>query len=180
MSVVPRSFHRSVQVWNTENFDHPQTVRNFCQYTIWGHYNTFAYAFTSVVLIRMLPGTLNSFSVPMTSLFCFECFSVPTLPLNCTHMKMISTAAFHIIGLAKFPRIEFLPLDWIYHFVRILMVILCMYMQVAGHIAMHTLVLAVDQSFWMMSSVPQVPASCWNAIVGQFWLIIVSTLLMLV
>ena len=33
------------------------------------------------------------------------------------------------------------------------------YQQLEGHTAMPTLVLAVDQSFWMMSSVPQVPGS---------------------
>ena len=33
------------------------------------------------------------------------------------------------------------------------------YVQMAEHLAMPTLVLAVVQSSWMMSSVPQVPAS---------------------
>ena len=38
------------------------------------------------------------------------------LPLNWIHSKIISGAAFRIIGL---PKIEFLPLDWIYHSIRI-------------------------------------------------------------
>ena len=36
---------------------------------------------------------------------------------------------------------------------------MCIFVQVSGCIAMPTLVLAVDQSFWMMSSVPQFPAN---------------------
>ena len=35
-----------------------------------------------------------------------------------------------------------------------------MYIQVEGHTVMLTLVLAMDQFSWMMSSVPQVLASC--------------------
>ena len=54
------------------------------------------------------------------------------------------------------------------------------YFQVAGHTAMLTLVLAVDQSSWMMYSVPQVPANYWSATVNQFWAITASTQLMLV
>ena len=42
----------------------------FDKNAIWVHYNALAYDFTSVVLMRMLPGALNSFSLPMTSLFC--------------------------------------------------------------------------------------------------------------
>ena len=37
--------------------------------------------------------------------------------------------------------------------------LLCLYVQVAGHTAMPTLVLAVDQFSWMMLSVAQVPDS---------------------
>ena len=47
---------------------------------------------------------------------------VPTLPLNWTHSKIISAAAFRIIGLAEIPRIEFLLLYWIYHSIRIMTV----------------------------------------------------------
>ena len=36
---------------------------------------------------------------------------------------------------------------------------MCIFVQVSGFIAMPTLVLAVDQSFWMMSGAPQVLAS---------------------
>ena len=59
---------------SAENFDCPQSVSNFCRTccdknTVWVHYNTFACVFTSVVLIRTLPGALSSFSLPITSLF---------------------------------------------------------------------------------------------------------------
>ena len=74
----------------------------FDKNAIWVHYNTLAYDFTSVVLMRMLPGALNSFSLLMTLLlFCWEHFVVPTLLLNWIHTKIISAAAFHTIGLAK-------------------------------------------------------------------------------
>ena len=41
------------------------------------------------------------------------------LPLNWIHSKIISGATFCIIGLTKIPKIEFLPLDWIYRSIRI-------------------------------------------------------------
>ena len=44
---------------------------------------------------------------------------------------------------------------------------------------MPTLVLAVDQFSWMMSSVPQVSASYWSVLVDQSCHTIASTLLML-
>ena len=49
-----------------------------------------------------------------------------------------------------------------------------------GLTAMLTLVLAGDQSSWMMSSVPQVPASYWSVLAGQSCHTTVSILLMLV
>ena len=52
--------------------------------------------------------------------------------------------------------------------------------QVVEHTAVLTLVLAVDQSFWMMSNVPQAQASYWNATVVQSCHTTASTLLMLV
>ena len=36
--------------------------------------------------------------------------------------QIISGAAFCIIGLTNIPKIEFLPLDWIYHPIRIITV----------------------------------------------------------
>ena len=48
------------------------------------------------------------------------------------------------------------------------------------HMAMPTLVLAVDQYFWMMYNVAQVLVSCLNVPVGQLRLITAVTLLMLV
>ena len=41
----------------------------------------------------------------------------------------------------------------------------------AEHIAVPTLVLAVDQFSWMMSSAAGVPTSCWSAPVGQSYCI---------
>ena len=52
--------------------------------------------------------------------------------------------------------------------------------QMVQHIAMPILVLAVDQSFLMMSSVLQVPTSYWGALAGQSCHTTASTLLMLV
>ena len=37
-------------------------------------------------------------------------------------LKIINGAAFRMIGLTKMPKIEFLPLDWIYHSIRIMTV----------------------------------------------------------
>jgi len=45
---------------------------------------------------------------------------------------------------------------------------------------MHILVLAVDQSFWMMFSAAQVLVSYWSALAGQSCPTTASTLLMLV
>ena len=44
------------------------------------------------------------------------------LPLNWMHVKIVSVAAFHIIGSIKIPKIEFLPLDWVYRSIRIMTV----------------------------------------------------------
>ena len=48
---------------------------------------------------------------------------VPTLPLNWVNLKIISAAAFQIIGLGKLSRNEFLLLGWIYCSIRIMMVL---------------------------------------------------------
>ena len=55
-----------------------------------------------------------------------------------------------------------------------------MYMQVARYIPMLTLVLVVDQFFWMMSNVPQVLTSYWSVLVDQCCPTTVATLMMLV
>ena len=62
--------------------------------------------FACFVLLRMLSG-VNSYG------------SSPKLD----SLQIISGAAFHIIGLTKIPKIEFLPLDWIYRSIRIITVI---------------------------------------------------------
>ena len=90
--------------------------------------NASAGDFISVVLIRTLPGALSRLILPSLQLFCFpkDRFVVSTLllvlPLNWMHSKIISVSAFRIIGLTKIPKIELLPLDWIYHFIRIMKV----------------------------------------------------------
>ena len=43
-------------------------------------------------------------------------------------LKIISGATFRIIGLTKIPKIEFLPLDWIYRSIRIMTVSMSKYM----------------------------------------------------
>ena len=53
----------------------------FDKNTVLVQYNAFAGDFTSVVLIRMLPGALNTFVLPVILLGLF-CSVVPTLPLN--------------------------------------------------------------------------------------------------
>ena len=54
------------------------------------------------------------------------------------------------------------------------------YIQVEEYTAMLTLVLAVNQFFWMMSSAPQVPASYWGVLADQSCPTTVTTLTMLV
>ena len=52
--------------------------------------------------------------------------------------------------------------------------------QVIFHITMHSLVLVLDPSTWMMLLVLQVLASYWSALAGQSCSTIALTLLMLV
>ena len=78
-------------------------------------------------MIRTLPGALNRLILPVTLLFeerfvGFTTMGKPALPLSWIHSKIISAATFRIIGLTKIAKIEFLPLDWIYRSIRILMV----------------------------------------------------------
>ena len=63
----------------------------------------------------------------MTSLVFFLLLLLRTLHGTYSFAKLdslenTSAAAFRIIGLAKIPRIEFLPLDWIYCSIRIMTV----------------------------------------------------------
>ena len=53
------------------------------------------------------------------------------LPLNWIHLKTICEATVRIIGLTKIPKIEFLPLDWIYCCIQI-MIVFCD--KVPGHV----------------------------------------------
>ena len=128
---IPRHFPWCVQVQSAGTFNclHCQLpfVSSFDKNAIWGHYNAFASDFTSVVLIRTSLSEPTSFSLPMSSLFCFswERSVVPTLPLNWIQPKIVSAAVFCTTGLAKIPRIECLPLDWIYHSNDSTSVLLC-------------------------------------------------------
>ena len=66
------------------------------------HYaDSFCYDFARFVLLRTLHGVQLWFFAKLDSL------------------EIISGAAFHIIGLTKIPKIEFLLLDWIYRSIRI-------------------------------------------------------------
>ena len=80
--------------------------------------------FISVVLIRTLPGALYADS------FCYNFARFVLLrtlrgvysygsSAKLDSLEIISGAAFRIIGLTKIPKIEFLPLDWIYRSIRI-------------------------------------------------------------
>ena len=55
-----------------------------------------------------------------------------------------------------------------------------LFLQVELLIAMLSSVLVLDPSTWMMLLVPQVLANCWSVLAGQFQVITVYTLLMLV
>ena len=94
------------------------TVVNTCfdKNTVWVHRNASGSDFISIVLIRTFPGALSR----------LICLDFPIL-LRTLHgvngygssakldsLKIISGAAFCIIGLIKIPKIEFLLLDWIY------------------------------------------------------------------
>ena len=50
------------------------------------------------------------------------------------HSKIISGATFRIIGLTKIPKMEFLPLDWIYRSIRIITVVASIYLCKSGPI----------------------------------------------
>ena len=67
--------------------------------------------FIRVVLIRTFPGAL--YTIAMTS-GCFVVSTAMVLLLNWINSKIISGAAFGINGLTEIPKIDFLPLDWIY------------------------------------------------------------------
>ena len=69
-----------------------------------------------------VPGTLNTASdfAAKNTLWCH--LLLLALPLDWIHSKTISIATFSIIGLTKIARIKFLPLDWIYHSIRIMAV----------------------------------------------------------
>ena len=67
------------------------------------HYaDSFCHDFARFVLLRTLRGVYSyGSSAKLDSL------------------EIVSGAAFRIIGLTKIPKIEFLPLDWIYRSIRI-------------------------------------------------------------
>ena len=104
------------------------SASDYCQYLfdknkVWVHHNASASEFISVVLIRTLPGTLSRHILPWLCLYCFASWCLPlrVIPLN-GFTQIISGAAFRIIALTKTPKIEFLPLDWVYCSIRIMTV----------------------------------------------------------
>ena len=82
--------------------------------------------FSSVVLIRTLPGALNRLILPVTSLFSRTLCGVYYYGLasSSIHSKIISAATIRILELTRIAKIEFFPLDWIYRSIRIMMVLL--------------------------------------------------------
>ena len=98
----------------------PATVVNTCfdKNTIWVHHNAFGSDFISVVLIKMFPGALSRLIchdftrfVLLKTLRGVNSYSSSA---KLDSLEMISGATFRIIGLTKIPKVEFLPLDWIY------------------------------------------------------------------
>ena len=79
------------------------------------HHNASGSDFISVVLIRTFPGALSRLICRDFARFVLlrgvnSCDSSAKLD----SLEIISGVAFRIIGLTKIPKIEFLPLDWIY------------------------------------------------------------------
>ena len=77
----------------------------------------------------MLPGALNRLIPPVTSLFwrtlCrVSYYGQAGSSAKLDSLEIISAATIRIIGLTKIAKIEFLLLDWIYHSIRIMMIVL--------------------------------------------------------
>ena len=91
-----------MQVQNTRNFDCPWFVSHFLSVilknSVWVHYKAYCHW-----LYKCCFDTNASwcFSLPITVLFSWERFKISTFLLNWIHSKMISAAAFRIIGLAN-------------------------------------------------------------------------------
>ena len=86
---------------------------------VWVHHNASGSDFSiSVVLIRTFPDALSRLICRDFARFVL----LRTLrgvnnydsSVKLDSLEIISGAAFRIIGLTKIPKIEFLPLDWIY------------------------------------------------------------------
>ena len=77
------------------------------------HHNASGSDFISVVLIRTFPGALSRLICHDFARFVLLCGYGSSAKLD--SLEIISGVAFRIIGLTNIPKIEFLPLDWIYH-----------------------------------------------------------------
>ena len=64
----------------------------------------------------------DSFWHDFTVLFCFLVSTAMGSSTKLDSLNILSGAAFHIVGLTDIPKIEFLPLDWIYCSIRIMTV----------------------------------------------------------
>ena len=87
------------------------------------HHNASASDFIGVIL-HFCCTKQTHFAMISPVLFASWCLLLLVLPLNWIHSKTISAATFHKIELTKIPKIEFLPLDWIYRSIRIRTVLL--------------------------------------------------------
>ena len=99
--------------------NHLRSVVSTCfdKNTVWVHLNASGSDFIGVVLIRTFPGALSRLTCHP---FCFAknaenaSWCQQLLFAKLDSLEIISGADFRIIGLTKVPKIEFLPLDWIY------------------------------------------------------------------
>ena len=94
------------------------------------HHNASGSDFISVVLITTFPGALSRLICRDFARLVLLRTLRPVRGVNSydssaklDSLEIISGAAFRIIGLTKIPKIEFLPLDWIYRSIRIITVI---------------------------------------------------------
>ena len=89
---------------------------------VWLHHNASASDFIGVIL--HFSCTKRTHFAMTSPVFASWCLLLLVLPLNWIHSKTISAATFRIIELTTIPKIEFLPLDWIYCSIRIITVLL--------------------------------------------------------
>ena len=119
--------YRLQELWSAEYLS---ICQRCCQYLFWQehglvHHNASGSGFISVILITTLPGALSRLNLSWLHAYGFAKNAL-CVYFYCSakldSRKIISGAAFCITGLTKIPKIEFLPLDWIYRSIRIMTV----------------------------------------------------------